>query len=129
MKAQITLEHSYNYAVSVVNLSVSGYKYSALDATTQEVKLFNLNHSLWKTITLNIPSGYTLQSTNFISEKLFNLDNNVELLYTYYQTSPSTSYVSKIISETGAVLLTMPNVYNNFVSSTGTNGTKRSPQN
>ncbi|PIV58198.1 MAG: hypothetical protein COS14_10850, partial [Bacteroidetes bacterium CG02_land_8_20_14_3_00_31_25] len=27
-------------------------------------------------------------------------------------------------SETGAVLLTMPNVYNNFVSSTGTNGTK-----
>ena len=44
LKAQITLEHSYNYAVSVVNLSVSGYKYSALDATTQEVKLFNLTN-------------------------------------------------------------------------------------
>jgi hypothetical protein len=128
-KSQITLEHSYptgtsSASLQVVNLSVSGYKYALIDYTGQQVKLYNLNHSLWKTINTTTPNGYTILGIYNISETLFNLDNSVELTYSYYQTSPSVIYEVKVINESGSVILTIPNSNYAYAISTGANGTK-----
>ncbi len=60
--AQITLENSYpataNSVLSVVNFANSGYKYQYTDITNNQVKFYNLNHSLWKTINITPPVVY-----------------------------------------------------------------------
>ncbi len=59
--AQITLEHTYNSAGSlvafpnyqqlyIVKLEVDGEKYVFVDRANKQVKFYNLNHTLWKTI-------------------------------------------------------------------------------
>ncbi len=129
-KSQISLENSYpspnnlNY-VSIVNLSSSGYKYLLQDGNNNQIKIYNLNHSLWKTINLSIPVGFSLSDVANVSEELFNLDGSVELSYSYanYSTSP-VQYETKIINETGSVLLTIPNCNAAYAGSTGTNGWK-----
>lgn len=132
-KSQISLEHSYPASsksnfISLVNLANSGYKYVLVDKINNTLKLYNLNHSLWKTISLNVPSGYTLGVVLNISETLFNLDALLELSYSYskfIQTNPSyMSNESKIINENGSVLLTIQNCYYPEAFSTGTNGWK-----
>jgi hypothetical protein len=128
-KSQINFEHSYPATsyLSVINLSSSGYKYLLSDYSNNTVKLYNLNHSLWKSITLDIPAGYTLASTSAfsnISEELFNTDALLELSYTYYQTTPTYYYETKIINENGTVLLTISNCGMAYAVNTGTNGWK-----
>src|ERR1039457_4149631 len=83
---QITLEHTYppsNYIqVSVVNLSISGYKYVTYSSNRDTVKLYDLTHSLWKSIAIPIPIGQSIGlEVSYISETLFNSDNLVEFLY------------------------------------------------
>lgn len=128
-KSQISLEHSFlassKYTnASVVNLSHSGYKYVVQDEINYTVKLYNLNHSFWKTIPLNIPVGYTIIQVRDISETLFNLDTLLELAYSYYRTQPTIDFVYKIINENNNILLTIPNCKYAYAVSTGANGWK-----
>src|SRR5690349_9416398 len=97
-KAQITLEATYDssYAsVYVVNLEQAGEKFIRLDqdSAKRQIRLYNLNHSLWKTINLNAmpvskyvdPFYDTTYFYNYdvlyVTQHLFNLDNNVELMF------------------------------------------------
>ena len=132
-QSQITLEHSYpptnnDCSLGVVNLTNSGYKYLVQDGINYTVKLYNLNHSLWKTITLNVPTGYTYGGAYNISENLFNLDGLVDIEYIYYQyvstPKPHEHYVTNIINENGSMLLSLPNCSGGSVWSTGANGCK-----
>ncbi len=119
LHAQITIEHvyskgsSYNYeywlnqstgeTTSLINLSNGGYKYVRISATgdynnpyqfiTYQLKFYDLNHSLWKTIELapvinNLANSYTCaaEPTNvlYISDKLFDTDNDIEFIW-YHQ--------------------------------------------
>ncbi|MBM3435873.1 MAG: hypothetical protein FJY07_06630, partial [Bacteroidetes bacterium] len=69
--SQIMLDHTYSGWASVANLSVSGYKYHVLDTQTETLKLYNTDHSLWKTVNLSVPSGYTLMTNVYnVSENL-----------------------------------------------------------
>ncbi len=58
-KAQITLEATYDtasYYLYIVNLEIDGDKYIKLqqgDSGKRFIYLYNLNHSLWKTIDCN----------------------------------------------------------------------------
>src|ERR1035437_8668455 len=115
-KSQINLEHSYPKSsnigsLSVINLSNSGYKYCFEDNVTKTVKLYNLNHTLWKTITLNVPTGYNLSGVFYISETLFNSDALTEFCYSYAQyisTPPAhMNWETTISNESGTVLLTI----------------------
>ncbi len=132
-KSQITLEHSYlttssTTYLNIINLSNSGYKYYLLDNANHTLKFYNLNHTLWKTITLTIPSGYTSLSVGNISETLFNADALIELSYSYYKyiatPVPHLDCQAKIINENGTVLLTIPNAIGAYAQSTGANGWK-----
>jgi hypothetical protein len=133
IKAQITLEHSYpatsnNNQLFMVKLN-AGYKYQQLDPTNGTVKLYNLDHSLYKNISLMIPSGYTYLTISNLSDGLFDMDNNVEVCvssYTYNSlVSPITfSYVTKIIKDNGTVVLNIPQCRYAYAYNTEANGWK-----
>lgn len=102
--AQINLENTYNVSavnsgLTIVQLANSGYKYVLTEPTLYQVKLYNINHSLWKTIPVPTISGYSLLGVMHISENLFNLDAQVECVvyYANYSTTPA-QYYTKIIN-------------------------------
>lgn len=128
-KSQITLENSYpapsRYInMSTVNLANSGIKYVLFDAENHNVKLYNLNHSLWKTIVLFVPTGYSIGSYSAISETLFNSDGLIELVYYYTRYTPTIDHEARVINENGAILLTINNGANAYPVNTGINGWK-----
>ena len=117
LSSQISLENTYvgsdptvSTSISEVNLNVSGYKYILHEAGNNEIKLYNPNHSLWKTVQLDIPAGYQMGSLSRVSEKLIDLDNELEFIYSYYDNSTSpVTYETRIMNEDGSILLTIPN--------------------
>ncbi|WP_310559961.1 T9SS type A sorting domain-containing protein [Flavobacterium sp.] len=111
--AQITLEHIYNNsAVTRIKLEYSGEKYYELKRATNELIFYNSDHTLWKTIVLPapIPNPFTITNVFHVSEAKINPDANLEIIFGYYNES-SFSYETKIISENGTTLLTIPNAY------------------
>lgn len=95
--AQINLETVYanaNRKLYMVNLEVSGMKYVVKSDVPNNrfIKLYNLNHSLWKTIDCNSMPTVSMQISqqpivqyNFdaicISEKVFDCDDGIEFMY------------------------------------------------
>lgn len=113
VNAQISLEHSYTVPQSegerdlqIINLEISGYKYALIDKGANQVRLYNLNHSVWKTININVPSGYSSWYPAYISEKLVNSDNNVEL-FIDLGGNPNAAGKVLLINENGNVLTTI----------------------
>ena len=126
-KSQITLEHSYPTNLGTINFAISGYKYYSQNMSNYSITFYNLNHSLWKTINLNIPLGYSFSGISNISETLFNLDAFVEVSYGYYKyidTPPHFEKTYLVINENGTILLTIPNCANAYPNNTGANGWK-----
>ncbi len=124
--SQVTLQKTYDYSASVVKLETLGYKYYLMDVPNSQCRIYNMDHSLFKTINCAVPNGYYLSDIKYVSEKLFNSDSQVELAYTYYKyvaTSASYyySYGSKVVSESGSNLITIDGaqyIYANKTSDT-----------
>ncbi len=98
-KAQIALEQDYDTAqfqLSYIKLQHYGEKYAwvsnpalgAVGQATRKINLYNLNHSLWKTINIASmpyipkPLGSNNTSILFISDSLFATDTLIEFMYT-----------------------------------------------
>ncbi len=127
--AQVTLDKKYDYSTSVVKLETQGYKYFLMDIPNSQCRIYNMDHSLYKTINCNVPGNCYLADIKYISEKLFDNDAGRELLYTYYQYfTTSTSYYyeydSKIINEDGSVITSIDGARYNYVNQTGINTNK-----
>jgi len=116
INAQITLDYVYPNASTklyMVNLEVSGIKYVLKSdvAGNRFINFYNLNHSLWKTINCNsFPMSSTIGPTPtpqyafdalYISEKLFNCDNNIEFMYV----STGIGWFTAVYDEFGTALL------------------------
>lgn len=120
--AQITLEHSYpngKWQTSMVKLSNSGMKYQWVDVTTGQLKLYNLDHSLFKSMTFPVLATTTYTQVAYVSETTFNLDTDVEFMVYYQNDGNWINSVTKIINETGVLILDKPNETpstNNFAS-------------
>ncbi len=94
ISAQITLEQTYTGTyigygnTRMVYLSISGYKYSKYEPDSYRLTLYNLDHSVFKTVNINIGSIMDTSillfnrynGISYISENLFDLDNEVEFL-------------------------------------------------
>lgn len=122
--AQITLQKTYNYSTSVVKLESLGYKYFLMDVPNSQVRIYNMDHSIYKTVNCNVPNGYFLADVKYVSQNLFNADPQIEFVYTYYKyVSTATSYYyiygSKIISENGTNLQTIDGARYIYVNKTG----------
>jgi hypothetical protein len=125
--AQITQEHNYSASATLTEMAVSGYKYFLMDVTNNQCRIYNLDHSIWKTINLNVPSGMYLYDIRYVSETLFNTDNKVELAYIYYSYDTTLlyyTYYTKIINEDGTQLLSIPGCAYVDVITAGSHGTK-----
>lgn len=108
---QIIFENTYNFSGTYTRLANSGYKFFIMDVGTSQCRIFNTNHTLWKTINLDVPAGNYLYDIKFVSENLFMNDNSICLAYIYYSyntTGQYYTYTAKIIKENGTELLTIP---------------------
>ncbi len=126
-RAQIYLEKTYPGSTGLTELSISGYKYFLMDVVTNQCKLFNMDHSAWKTINLSIPAGMYLYDIKYVSENLFNTDSKVELAYIYYSYDTTLlyyTYYTRVINENGLELLSIPGCAFLEVQTPGTSGTK-----
>lgn len=108
--SQINLEKTYNYSATVVKLETLGYKYYLMDVPNNQCRIYNMDHSVYKTINCPVPAGYYLWDIKFISENIFDNDPELELACCYYKYVPTTNsyyymYSSSVIDENGNVLL------------------------
>jgi hypothetical protein len=118
-QAQINLDHTYTgVSAAYINLPVAGYKYYVMDVANKQCRLYNNDHSLWKTINLSIPANYFLCDTQFVTEDLFNTDNLIEMLYVSYNYNTTLAYYTydtRIVNENGTILYSMPGAGYSFI--------------
>jgi hypothetical protein len=110
-KAQITLETLYPGSATMTHLAVSGDKYFMMNYYGLQCEIYNLDHTLWKTIDLDVPTDMYLYDIKYVTENLFDLDNLVELAYIYYHYDTTLlfyTYYTRIIKENGSELLSIP---------------------
>lgn len=110
-QAIITPEKTYNYICSSTMLNETDYKLFAMDMTLNKCRIYNTDHSVYKTISLSIPSGMYLYDIRFVTENLFDLDAGIELLYVYYEYVSTGDgyydYYTKVIDEDGTEILSV----------------------
>jgi hypothetical protein len=77
--AQITYDATYTLdnAVHLDKFHLSGYKYVEADIPNLKIKIYNINHSLFKTINIP-PQPLTIKSVAYVSEQLFDTDTLIE---------------------------------------------------
>ncbi|MGB3869105.1 MAG: T9SS type A sorting domain-containing protein [Flavobacteriales bacterium] len=115
--SQITLEHTYPNAgyyasqgqLMMVDLEASGMSYVEVDRANKEIKLYHLDHSLFKTVSYaNVPlpaNPITTVYLMYISEHLFDQDDGLEFMY--LDPTPGT-YLTQVYNEDGSLLLDEP---------------------
>lgn len=124
LNAQVTLDHTYNYSTAVIKLETLGYKYYLMDVPSSQCRIYNMDHSLYKTISCPVPSGCFLFDIKFISENTFDNDAGIELLYSYYKYYSGSDYYeydSKIINEDGNQIMFIDGALYNYINKTGEN--------
>lgn len=128
---QITLEQSYTGSYEedfgLVMLENSGKKYFFYEQDSYVLNLYNLDHSLYKSINIDITSivdtsiytGADNQKINYITENLFDLDNELEFLFSYYYYDPSSNASldgTLIFNEDGSIIFNEPNFQGVYAS-------------
>ncbi len=100
-KCQIVFEQEYDSSaqqLSFVNFQINGGKYvrvmypenlgpGSISLYPRKIDIYNLNHSLWKTIPLNNIAFYPVNisayyAINYLSDSLFDTDNLIEFSFT-----------------------------------------------
>ena len=110
-----------NAPLQVVNLLLNGKKYVLQDMIDNQVRIYNLDYSLWKTINLPPITGSSPASAYYISENLFKLDGKVDMAVLYGGSgSGTTGNTNLIIDETGAIINTIDSSDAIVVYNTGT---------
>ena len=124
--AQVMLEHTYNYSAAPVKFETLGYKYFLMDVPNAQCRIYNSDHSLFRTITCSVPANSYLADIKYLSERVFDNDAGIELVYTWYRYVPTTDsyyyvYGSRIINEDGSLLLNIDGARFVYLNETGEN--------
>ncbi|MEN8228434.1 MAG: T9SS type A sorting domain-containing protein [Bacteroidota bacterium] len=111
--SQPVLENIYSESATITRLESIGEVYYSMDVMNKQCHIYKMDHSLYKSIPIPTLQGYYLSDVQYVSEKLFNDDNLVELVYSYTKYVPTETsyyytYETKLINENGTVLLTIP---------------------
>lgn len=123
--AQITLENYYqDGVVKYVKFHNIGEKYFVHEKTNSKIKIYNLNHSIYKTIDIPASQPSQYYTVLLLSDKLFNIDSDIEFVINNNKSTPE---FFKVYKEDGTELLSLQNfsVYeeDNYIFNTA-NGTK-----
>lgn len=106
LNAQILLEHTFttNSGIGCFNTTTKGTMfYEIPDTLTNQLKIFNEDYSIYKTITIPRPIGYSVM-ISFVSEQLFNTDNSIEFLCTFINYYPPVSSIINIYNENASLV-------------------------
>jgi hypothetical protein len=108
-------EHTYPISASICSLEKSGDKYFAMDVSNRKCILYNLDHSVYRTVNLVVPADYYMYNILHVSEHTFNGDDLIEFAYIYSKYNAPTdtsyyyySYETRVINENGEELLKVP---------------------
>jgi len=118
-EAQVVWEHTYDSAstiapgsgfnqLMIVNFEISGDRYVKIDRWGKTIKIYDINHSIIKSI--NIAAFSTDGGTPgigdllYFSETLFNTDNKMEFMYIRDPTISSPYPITYIYNEDGNVI-------------------------
>lgn len=105
--AQISFDYNYSGQVNIAHLEFQDDKYAALDSPTRQCRLYNEDHSLYKTVNIPVQSGVTITSLQCVSDGLFDNDQPIEMAcMNYIISGSSVLYESIILNENGQTLLT-----------------------
>lgn len=122
--SQVTFEKKYDHSTAIVELETLGFKYFLMDVPNEQCRIYNPDHSLFKTINCNIPANFYLSDIKFVSQNLFDSDSGIELLCTFYSynsTGQYYEYDSKIINEDGSLITSIDGALYNYINKTGEN--------
>ena len=112
VKGQINLEHTYSsVSAGLAYLDSDEPMFYTMDVTNSKCNIYTLNHTLWKSIPLSLPSNYYLADIQYVTRHLFDSDDQIELLYVGYNyntTGAYYTYETRIANEDGTLLLTVP---------------------
>ncbi len=107
----LVLEHNYSEGlVRRKQLENSGEKYYLLDKVAHAAKVYNPDHTLWKSIDLVGPPDWNNVSDYLmLTETELNGDSLLKIGFNYYYFTPvSTNYVGVIVNENGVEIITIP---------------------
>ena len=128
--AQPLFDNSYSLSANITKLETSGYKYYTMDVPNKQCKVFNLDHSLYKTFNLSVPESYDLYDIQYVSENLFNTDDLVEIVYISYKYNETETgwwyytYETSIVNENGIEIMNIPGAGLTEVRDLGEDGKK-----
>ncbi|MEE4259566.1 MAG: T9SS type A sorting domain-containing protein [Bacteroidales bacterium] len=112
MHAQITLENAYPESVAFAYLE--GEYYYSVDFINNTCAIYNFDHTLKTVVNFDLATDWYLYDVAFISTKVFNDDELIEMLvvnYKYVAITDTTGYyeyATRVISENGSILLDIP---------------------
>lgn len=112
--AQVSLEHVYSGAAEMADVEDAGYKYFVTNYLNNSITVYHEDHSYWKTIQLSVPQNQYLYDVAYLSSRLFNRDDQLELLMVTYRyitvtdTSGYYIYETRVVNESGSVLADVP---------------------
>jgi len=128
VNAQITLENTYQEIEEFAYLE--GNYYYSIDYINNRCSIYNPDHILKKTVNLDVPTDWYLNDIAFVSTKMFNTDELIEMLVVYYKyvlindTTGYYEYLTRVVNENGTELLNVPGGGYSSVFTTGTGKTK-----
>ncbi len=106
-------EHTYPVSASICRLEKDGDKYFAMDVAANQCTIYNMDHSVYRTIGLVVPADYYMYDIQYVSQHTFNQDDLIEFVYIYSKYNPTETsyyytYEARVINENGAELLKVP---------------------
>jgi hypothetical protein len=113
LQAQPQLEHSYSISTSICSLEEAGDKYFSMDVNGKKCDIYNLDHTLFRSVSLTVPPDHYLYNIQFVSQHLFNQDDLIEFVYIYSKYNPTEysyyyTYETVVINENGTEILKIP---------------------
>ncbi|HEY4797547.1 MAG TPA: hypothetical protein VII99_00575, partial [Bacteroidia bacterium] len=119
VNAQVTLEHTYDSAstmasigpqgaeqsqLMIIKFEISGERYVRINKWGKSISIYDMNHSLLKTISI---SSFPMNTSNqagtvlYFSEQLFDLDAGIEFMYVV---DTGAGYYTGIYNDDGSLI-------------------------
>jgi hypothetical protein len=107
----ISSSGTVNNQLLLVNFEVSGMQYVKVNRNGKNISIYNMSHSLVKTMSWASAPSDTFGVNNigflYFSQLLFNTDNKIEYMYCYiYKDMHGNAYATNIYNEDGTILFT-----------------------
>jgi hypothetical protein len=89
---QLSYEGTVDSRYKTVQLENGEFKYLKYNKKLQEIHIYSMDNSLWKTVKLPLPDHHILDEVKLVSQNTFNKDELVEIAYSCVVYSHNSNY-------------------------------------